>query len=107
MVKLFLGNRAGVLLLIPIIIYGYFLLNQQTEYYTYNAITNLGFWGESVVLFPKIASISAAVLICFNAFGISWIYNTNEFLNETAICHPCCMLYLCLFTIHSIASMAC
>ena len=98
MVKLFLGNRAGVLLLIPIIIYGYFLLNQQTEYYTYNATTNLGFWGKSVVLFPKIASISAAVLICFNAFGISWIYNNNEFFERNS--YMSSLLYVVLMSFY-------
>ncbi len=98
MVKLFLGNRAGVLLLIPILIYGYFLLNQQTNYYTYKTISNFGFWGESLILLPNIAAISSAILICFNAFGISWIYNTNEFFERNS--YMSSLLYVVLLSFY-------
>lgn len=98
MVKLFLGNRAGVLLLIPIIALVYVLLNLQTNYYVQEATSNLGLWGESIVLYPLKATIFAAVLVCLNAFIINWIYNTNEFLERNS--YMASLLYVVLMSFY-------
>jgi hypothetical protein len=84
MVRLFLGNRPGVLMLLPFIIAAYALLNLKTGYYSQEDTTNLGVWGETVVVFPLFLNISAAVLVFINAVAINWIYNTNQFLERNS-----------------------
>lgn len=104
MLRIFLGNRAGVLLLIPVFIAVYFAINFQTNYYAQEEISNLGLWGEAIVLFPKGANILAAVLICLNAFGINWIFNTNEFLERNS--YMSSLLYVILMSFyHSFYSL--
>lgn len=104
MVKLFLGNRAGVLLLIPVLVAVYFGLNFQSNYYTQETASNLGLWGEAIVIYPITAKFVAAVLICLNAFGINWIYNTNEFLERNS--YMSSLLYVILMSFyHSFYSL--
>ncbi len=80
---MFLGNRAGVLLLIPVLVTVYFFLNHKTNYYLAETTANLGLWGETVV-FPISGNLIAAFLICTNALVINWMYNTNEFLERNS-----------------------
>lgn len=104
MVKLFLGNRAGVLLLIPVLVAVYFGLNFQSNYYAQEEVSNLGLWGEAIVIFPLAAKFVAATLICLNAFGINWIYNTNEFLERNS--YMSSLLYVILMSFyHSFYSL--
>lgn len=103
-VKLFLGNRAGVLLLIPVIVSLYFLLNYQTNYYVQNNTSNLGLWGDTVNIYPIFASIAAGSLITLNAFGINWLFNTNEFLERNSYISS--LLYVVLMSFyHSFYSL--
>lgn len=104
MVKLFLGNRAGVLLLLPFIIMGYLVLNYFSGYYLQEETNNLGFWGETVVLYPMVSSIVAGTIICINALLINTIYNTNEFLERNSYISS--LLYVILMSFyHSFYSL--
>lgn len=83
--KLFLGNRAFVLFIIPLLIGFYFTLNYFSHYYYIQDSTiNVGLWGEALVLYPALSSVFAALLICFNSFGINLIFNTNEFMERNS-----------------------
>jgi hypothetical protein len=84
MVKLFLGNRTGVLFLIPFFMMGYFLLDQFTAYYPHNSATNIGMWGISIPLSDAFLETSGAVLVVLNALAINMIYNANEFLERNS-----------------------
>jgi hypothetical protein len=84
MVKLFLGNRTGVLLLLPFFMLGYFLLDQFTSYYPHNAETNIGMWGVSISLSSSFLEVSGAILVVLNALGINMIYNANEFFERNS-----------------------
>lgn len=103
-VRLFIGNRAGVLLLLPLIIAVYFMLNYQSGYYFQETTNNLGFWGEAVVIYPIFAGISASVLVFLNAISINWIYNSNEFLERNS--YMSSLLYIILMSFyHSFYSL--
>jgi len=97
-VKIFLGNRAGVLLLIPIIVSAYVLLNIQVDYYFREGSSNLGLWGELPVSNPLIFIVAASLIICLNAFAINWIYNTNEFLERNS--YMSSLLYVVLMSFY-------
>ncbi len=98
MVRLFLGNRAGVLFLLPFVIGGYFALNNLTGYYLPEKTINLGLWGESVRVYPLMAAILASVIIFINAISINWIYNSNEFLERNSYLSS--LLYVILMSFY-------
>lgn len=98
MVRLFLGNRAGVLLLLPLIIGGYFALNNLTGYYLQEKTINLGLWGDSIVVVPIYAAIVASVIVFINAVAINWIYNSNEFLERNSYLSS--LLYVVLMSFY-------
>jgi hypothetical protein len=97
-VKLFLGNRAGVLFLIPILVFGYLGVNYSIEYFIQGQTSNLGFWGEVVIGYPKISAFSAAVIIILNALLINHIFNTNEFLERNS--YMSSLLYVVLMSFY-------
>ncbi len=104
MVRLFIGNRALVLLLLPFIIGTYFYINSYTGYYLQEEVANLGAWGDAVGASPIFLSISASILILFNALAINWIYNSNEFLERNS--YMSSLLYILLMSFyHSFYSM--
>lgn len=83
MIRLFLENRIGVLLLLPIIIIIYFLLNYQTGYYLPSVEANLGLW-NSQTFDATIFSLISAFLILVNAIGLNILFNINEFFEKNA-----------------------
>ncbi len=104
MIKLFLGNRAGVLLLIPLLIAIYYFLNRQTQYYVYDAYSNLGLWGNSVYISEELNAYLSVILVGINALFINWIYNKNEFLERNSYISS--LLYVTLMSFyHSFYSL--
>jgi len=83
MIRLFLENRIGVLLLIPIIIAVYFFLNLFTGYYLTSNEVNLGLW-EIQKVDSSILSIISLALVLINAIGLNVLFNLNEFLDKNA-----------------------
>ncbi|MFM9051292.1 MAG: hypothetical protein ACKOKF_03100, partial [Bacteroidota bacterium] len=98
MVRLFSGNRASVLLLLPLLAGAFFALNFQTGYYVQEKVSNLGFWGETVVIYPIYSSIGGVILVLINAIAINWIYNSNEFLERNSYLSS--MLYVVLMSFY-------
>jgi hypothetical protein len=81
MIRLFLENRIGVLLLLPVIITIYFLLNYKTGYYLPSIEVNLGLW-NNVRLDAKFFSLISSFLILVNAVGLNILFNINEFFEK-------------------------
>jgi hypothetical protein len=98
MVRLFSGNRAGVLLLLPLLAGIFFALNFYTGYYQQEKTSNLGSWGEAIVIYPVISSVGGAILVVINALIINRIYNTNEFLERNTYLSS--MLYVVLMSFY-------
>jgi hypothetical protein len=83
MIRLFLENRIGVLLLLPLIITFYFFLNYQTGYYLSSVEANLGLWNNKT-FDALIFSLISAFLILLNAVGLNILFNINEFFEKNA-----------------------
>jgi hypothetical protein len=101
--KLFSGNRAGVLIVLPFIILVYIYLNSLTNYYHQGTTINFGLWGEmtnSVGLFSKTLG---GLLVLSNALLINWIFNTNEFY-ERNIYIPALLYVVLMSFYHSLYS---
>jgi len=84
MVKLFTGNRAGVLLLLPLFVMGYLYLNRISGNHYVPEEINMGFWGASVAFGGLTAMILSGLLILINAISINLIYNANEFYERNS-----------------------
>lgn len=80
MIRLFTGNRFGVLLFIPIIIVCFFLFNQVTHYYNQEN-PDFGIWNLTGFL-NKMPFWLNVIFISFNALGINILFNRNEFLDK-------------------------
>ena len=83
MIRLFLENRIGVLLLLPVIITIYFFLNYQRGYYLPSEEVNLGLWNSKPVD-GTIFGLISAFLILVNAVGLNILFNINEFFEKNA-----------------------
>jgi hypothetical protein len=81
-VKLFLGNRAIVLFILPLLVGFYIVLNVFTGYYSFSEPTSFGIWGLRGNAHPVMAQLFSGVLILVNALGINAIFNRNQFLER-------------------------
>jgi hypothetical protein len=99
MVRMFSGNRAGVLLLLPIVVILYHVLNQLSgEHYQQQHIS-MGLWGELVSMPSFLAKFFAASIILINAIGINLIFNTNEFYDRNT--YVSSLLYVVLMSFYN------
>ncbi|MDG1428355.1 MAG: hypothetical protein P8M19_05160 [Crocinitomicaceae bacterium] len=81
MVKIFFGNRSGVLLLLPFFIASYILINWFIGYHTAE-LNSTGFWGVQFNEDLWWSKISAPLLILGNALLLNNIFNRNAFMEK-------------------------
>ncbi len=83
MIRLFLENRIGVLLLLPVIIAAYLLLNYQTGYYLSTNEVSLGLWNSQKMNVTSFGIVSSFIVL-INAVGLNILFNINEFFDKNA-----------------------
>ena len=98
MLKLFIGNRAGILFSLPIIILVYTLLNIQTNYYYQGTTINFGLWGEIKNTSGLLSIIFGGIFVLANALLINWIFNTNQFFEKNT--YMPALLYVVLMSFY-------
>lgn len=79
MIKLFLGNKTVVLLLLPLYILLYQLLNYFFGFYEFDQLPNFGFWTPYFQLHSVLSAFLASVFVLLNAFGLNSLVNKNNF----------------------------
>jgi hypothetical protein len=84
MIRLFIENRVGVLLILPFFIGIYVILNAQFPYYQIIEETNLGFWSSTFYEPIWLNMLLGALFILINAVGLNWIFNSHEFLDRNS-----------------------
>ncbi len=82
MVKIFVGNRFGVLLILPILVVIYAVLNFVMNYHVASPVSGFGFYGELLPEESIISQISAPLLILLNAILLNGIFNKNGFMEK-------------------------
>lgn len=82
MVKIFIGNRSGVLLLLPILVVIYAVLNVYFDYHSSSPVSGFGFYGEMLREGSLISQILAPLLILLNALLLNGIFNRNGFMEK-------------------------
>lgn len=82
MVKLFVGNRSGVLLLLPFFVVVYVLLNVLFGYHSPSPVSGFGFYGEISRENSIVSHIVAPLFILINAFLLNGIFNRNGFMEK-------------------------
>jgi hypothetical protein len=102
--RVFQANRVGVLLLIPVLAGIYYALNDITGCYELDSTSNLGLLGKFTFEQAWIPKILAPIIVCINAFAISWIYNENTFYERNT--YTSALLYVvCMSFYHSFYSL--
>lgn len=96
MLKLFFGNRSWVLLLLPVLITAYVVLNMVVEYHTAESPSQFGFWGSILEEDSWFSVIGAPVLCFVNAILLNALYNRNGFKEKNTF-----LLALLAVVIHS------
>lgn len=84
MIRLFLENRIGVLLILPFIIGFYLFLNMQFPYYKVVGEANLGFWSDALNGPIWVYQILSGFIILLNAVILNWTFNSHEFLDKNS-----------------------
>ena len=103
MVKLFISNRAIVVLLLPFIIGSYMALGYFTNPFRSESIINLGFFGQ--IEAPSLLTASLSFLLVFlNAFLINYLFNKNEFY-ERNMYMPSLLYVVLMSFFHSFYTM--
>ncbi len=79
MLKAFHSNRSLILLLLPVIVVGFFLLNYNTGYHKSDTILKLGLWGGYSMPFNFGTSIFTMILTVSGGILLNALYNRNGF----------------------------
>ncbi len=79
MIKLFLGNKTYVLLLIPFFLVCYQMLNYYFEFVELVPNQHFGLWLENIELNAIIAIVLASLVVLLNSFGLNLLVNRNNF----------------------------
>lgn len=81
-VKIFIGNRSGVLLLLPILVVLYAVLNMIFGYHASSPISGFGFYGELLPEGTILSQVVAPLIIFVNALLLNSIFNRNGFMEK-------------------------
>jgi len=79
LIKLFLGNKTYVLLLIPFFLVCYQMLNYYFEFVELVPNQHFGLWLENIELNAIIAVVLASLVVLLNSFGLNLLVNRNNF----------------------------
>lgn len=82
MVKIFFGNRSGVLLIIPVIVACFVLCNTFTGYHSMQGDAQFGFWGNLIPEWSLFSQLGAPILVVISAIIINLIFNRNAFFER-------------------------
>lgn len=82
MVKVFIGNRSGVLLLLPVMVVLYAVLNMLMGYHVSSPVSGFGFYGELLPEESILSQILAPLIILSNALLLNSIFNRNGFMEK-------------------------
>ena len=79
MIKLFLGNKTYVLLLIPFFLVCYQMLNYYFEFVELVPNQHFGLWLENIELNAIVGIVLASLVVLLNSFGLNLLVNRNNF----------------------------
>lgn len=82
MLKIFFGNRSGVLLLLPALVATYAVSNFQMNYHSASPISGFGFYGQLLNERELASQILAPLFIFLNALLLNTIFNRNGFMEK-------------------------
>ena len=79
MIKLFLGNKTIVVLLLPLYLILYQLLNYFFGFYPLDDHADFGIWTPFIDLNPALSALMASFVVLFNSYGLNSLVNRNNF----------------------------
>ncbi|HBW85493.1 MAG TPA: hypothetical protein DEF82_01740 [Crocinitomicaceae bacterium] len=94
MIRLFLGNRVGVLLLLPFLVIAFHYIHWVTGNHL-DHLSDFGLWGE-LSFSPLSSYVWSGVFILTNAILLNYLYNSHQFLDKNS--YLTSLLYLVTMT---------
>lgn len=82
MIRLFLGNRVGVLLLLPFLVIAFHYIHWVTGNHL-DHLSDFGLWGE-LSFSPLSSYVWSGVFILTNAILLNYLYNSHQFLDKNS-----------------------
>jgi hypothetical protein len=79
MLRFFLGNQLLVVLLLPLFIGGYILLNMYSDHVEPTGVLNLGWWGSYATADHLWMRFLGGGVVFLNALLLNFLFNTNGF----------------------------
>ena len=79
MVRIFLGNKTIVLLLLPLYLLTYQILNYVFGFHSIYKSPDFGFWTPYFSVNISLSLVLASGVVFFNAIGINYLVNRNHF----------------------------
>lgn len=98
MIRIFLGNQAYVLFLMPLFVVAYLFLNFNSSYFEITEEIDLGFWGSlSISKFVgNFLPWISGVFVLLNAYYINYFFNSNGFYERNS--YIISLLYIILLS---------
>lgn len=85
MLKFLLKDSLMLLFLLPILVFFYFILNYQFNYFEVKAMLNFGLWGSfSLEKIENYFIFLSAFIVLFNAYFLNLIFNKNELYDKNS-----------------------
>jgi len=81
-VRIFFGNRSYALLILPLLIVGYTVLNMWKGHHDPDIQANFGFWGHLLSQSTLLSQFLAGSLIFVNAILLNTLFNRNDFMES-------------------------
>lgn len=83
MLRFFSENRVLTIVLLPLFILGYILLNTSVNEFSVTNDLDLGLFGAYSFDAIELKRIAGGIILLLNAFGINYIFNKHNFYDKT------------------------
>lgn len=97
MIKLFLGNKTIVLILLPLYLVMYQCLNYFYPFYQTDVPSNFGLWSGYIHLDSTNSAICASLFVLINSYGLNALVNRNKFFERNT--YLIALLYIVLMSL--------
>lgn len=85
MLKFLLKDQLLILVLLPLLVLAYLLINQQTQYFEVKSVLNFGLWGSfTLKSIEHYFTYISGLLVLINAYLLNNIFNKNGFYEKNS-----------------------
>jgi hypothetical protein len=85
MLKFLLKDQLLILVLLPVLVLVYLIVNQQTQYFEVKSILNFGLWGSfPLKSIENYFTYISGIVVVLNAYLLNYLFNKNNFYEKNS-----------------------